>query len=109
MPYAISICILQPRRDFEFPFCKVDLPKGSSEKCKKRVFDAVSMVEVIKHLENTRHTSRQIKSLLKDRRITFCLHADALYLWLRFFFADEMAMFTGSTYYDMGHSMPLTS
>ena len=25
------------------------------------------------------------------------------------FFADEMAMFTGSTYYDMGHIMPLTS
>ena len=67
-------------------FRKVDLPKDSSAKCKKRVFEAVSMVEVIKHLENPRHTSRQIKSLLKDRRITFCLHADASYLWLRFFF-----------------------
>ena len=94
MPYAISICILQPRRDFEFPFCKVDLPKGSSEKCKKRVFDAVSMVEVIEHLENPRHTLRQIKLLLKDRGITFYLHADAscLYSRRRFFFSYEMAV-----------------
>ena len=48
MPYAISVYILQPRRDLEFLFRKVDLPKDSSEKCKKRVFEAVSMVEVIK-------------------------------------------------------------
>ena len=109
VPYAISVYILQPRKDLEFIFRKVDLPKDSREKCKKRVFEDVSMVEVIKHLESPRHTLRQIKSLLKDRGITFCLHADALYLWLRFFFADEMAMFTGSTYYDMGHIMPLTS
>jgi hypothetical protein len=111
VPYAISVYILQTRKDLEFPFRKVDLPKDSSEKCKKRVFQAVSMVEVIKPLENPRSTLRQIKSLLKDIRITFCLHADAsyLYLWLWFFFTDEMAMFAGSTYYDMGHIMPLTS
>ena len=92
-------------------FCKVDLHKDFSEKCKKRVFDTVYMVEVIKHLENPRHTLRQIKSLLKDGGITFCFHADAscLYSRRRFFFAYEMAMFTGSTYYDMGHIMSLTS
>ena len=71
MPYAILVYILQPRRDLEFPFRKVDLPKDSSEKCKKRVFEAVSMVEVIKHLQNPRHTLRQIKSLLKDKGIIF--------------------------------------
>lgn len=82
MPYAISVYILQPRRDLKFPFRKVDLPKDSSEKCKKKVFEAVSMVEVIKHLENPRHTVRQVESLMKDREITFSLHADASYLYL---------------------------
>ena len=111
MPYATSVYILQPRKDLEFLFRKVDLPKGSSEKCKNRVFDAVSMVEVIEHLESPRHTLRQIKLLLKDRGITFYLHADAscLYSRRRFFFSYEIAMFTGSAYYDMGHIRPLTS
>ena len=83
VPYAISVCILQPRRILELPFCKVDLYKDFSEKCKQRVFDAVYMVEVTKHLENPRHTLRQIKSLLKDGGITFYLHADASCLYSR--------------------------
>lgn len=45
------------------------------------VFEAVSMVEVLKHLENPRHTLHQIKSLLKNRGITFYLYADASYLY----------------------------
>ena len=35
VPYAISLYILQPRKDLEFLFRKVDLPKDSSGKCKK--------------------------------------------------------------------------
>lgn len=111
VPYAITACDLQSRRDFEFPFHKVDLNRDFSEKFETNEFDAVSMVEVIEHLENPRHTLRQIKSLLKDKGIVFIStpNASGLYSRLRFFFTGEMAMFTDNAYYDMGHITPLTS
>src|SRR5215467_2107991 len=56
VPYQVTACDLEPRDGFEFPFHKVDLNKDFSELFDKESFDAISLLEVIEHLENPRHT-----------------------------------------------------
>lgn len=109
-PYTVTACDLHPKGPFEFPFCKVDLNQDFSEKFEKEGFDAVSMVEVIEHLENPRHTFRQILSLLKSRGVILITtpNASGLYSRLRFFFTGEMAMFSDAAYHGVGHITPLT-
>ena len=65
VPYEVTACDLQPREGFDFPFRKIDLNQDFSELFPTDRFDAVSMVEVIEHLENLRHTIRHAKALLK--------------------------------------------
>jgi 2-polyprenyl-3-methyl-5-hydroxy-6-metoxy-1,4-benzoquinol methylase len=75
-------------------------------------FDAVSILEVIEHLENPRHIFRQIKLLLKKGGVVLLTtsKASGLYSRLRFFFTGEMAMFTDSDYaIRTGHITPLTA
>lgn len=110
VPYDVTACDLEPREGFEFPFRKVDLNQNFSELFPAEAFDAVTMVEVIEHLENPRHTIRQVKSLLKKGGIIYLTtpNASGLYSRLRFFFTGEMAMFTDQSYHEMGHITPLT-
>lgn len=111
VPYEVTACDLQPREGFDFPFRKIDLNQDFSELFPTERFDAVSMVEVIEHLENPRHTIRQAKALLKKGGVIFLTtpNASGLYSRLRFFFTGEMAMFTDGSYHDMGHITPLTA
>jgi SAM-dependent methyltransferase len=110
MPYDVTACDIEPRLDFEFPFRKIDLNTDFSELFDKGLFDAVSMVEVIEHLENPRHTLRQAKRLVKNGGIIFITtpNASGVYSRIRFFFTGEMSMFTDGSYYEMGHISPLT-
>ena len=111
VPYAVSACDLEPRQGFEFPYQKVDLNSNFGETFERCGYDAVSMVEVIEHLENPRHALRQAKLLLKKGGIVLLTtpNASGLYSRLRFFFTGEMAMFTDQSYHDMGHITPLTT
>ena len=111
VPYAVTACDLAPREGFDFPFHKVDLNQNFSEMFEKEGFDAVTLVEVIEHLENPRHTLRQVKLLLKKGGVILITtpNASGLYSRLRFFFTGEMAMFSDQAYIEMGHITPLTT
>jgi 2-polyprenyl-3-methyl-5-hydroxy-6-metoxy-1,4-benzoquinol methylase len=84
----------------QFPYHQVDLNQNFSERLGNGGFDAMSIMEVIEHLENPRHTFRQIKSLLKKGGVVILTtpNASGLYSRLRFFFTGQMAMFTDRAY-----------
>jgi 2-polyprenyl-3-methyl-5-hydroxy-6-metoxy-1,4-benzoquinol methylase len=64
--HSVTACDLEAPTDrFDFPWQAVDLNRNFGEMRGKAQFGAVSLVEVIEHLENPRHVFRQIKSLLK--------------------------------------------
>lgn len=111
VPYAVTACDLEQKEGFEFPYQKVDLNKDFSEAFEKGAYDAISMVEVIEHLENPRHTVRQVKSLVKNGGVILLTtpNASGLYSRLRFFLTGQMAMFIDQSYYEMGHITPLTT
>jgi len=90
----------------------VDLNQNFGGRLGNGGFDAVSILEVIEHLENPRHIFRQIKLLLKKGGVLLLTtpNASGLYSRLRFFFTGEMAMFTDSDYaIRTGHITPLTA
>jgi SAM-dependent methyltransferase len=87
------------------------LESGFAEEFGNEQFDAISIIEVIEHLENPRHVFRQIKRLLKPGGIVVLTtpNASGLYSRLRFFFTGQMAMFTDASYaIGSGHITPLT-
>jgi 2-polyprenyl-3-methyl-5-hydroxy-6-metoxy-1,4-benzoquinol methylase len=101
-----------PNERFEFPYYQVDLNQNFSGRLGNGGFDAVSIMDVIEHLENPRHTFRQIKSLLKKGGVVLLTtpNASGLYSRLRFFFTGQMAMFTDVNYaIRWGHITPLTA
>lgn len=109
--YLVTACDRdEPNERFEFPYYQVDLNQDFGDKFRKEDFDAVCLVEVIEHLENPRHTIRQIRPLLKERGFLFLTtpNASGLYSRLRFFFTGKMAMFTESDYIGSGHITPMT-
>jgi 2-polyprenyl-3-methyl-5-hydroxy-6-metoxy-1,4-benzoquinol methylase len=64
--YSVTACDVEAPTDrFYFLWQVVDLNRNFGETFGKAQFDAVSIIEVIEHLENPRHVFRQIKSLLK--------------------------------------------
>src|SRR5258708_562992 len=67
-------------------------------------------MEVIEHLENPRHSFRQIRALLKNDGLVLLATpiASGLCWRLRLFFSGHMAMFTDSEYTGSGHITPLT-
>jgi 2-polyprenyl-3-methyl-5-hydroxy-6-metoxy-1,4-benzoquinol methylase len=68
--YSVTACDLETRTDrFEFPCHVVDLNQNFGLTFGNAEFDAVSIVEVIEHLENPRHIFRQVKSLLKKEEL----------------------------------------
>jgi 2-polyprenyl-3-methyl-5-hydroxy-6-metoxy-1,4-benzoquinol methylase len=111
--YAVTACDFEvPKERFEFPYHQMDLNQNFGGRLGNGGFDAVSIIEVIEHLENPRHTFRQIKPLLKKGGIVLLTtpNASGLYSRLRFFFTGQMAMFTDSAYaIRIGHITPLTA
>jgi 2-polyprenyl-3-methyl-5-hydroxy-6-metoxy-1,4-benzoquinol methylase len=64
--YSVTACDVEAPTDrFDFLWQVVDLNRNFGETSGKAQFDAVSLIEVIEHLENPRHVFRQIKSFLK--------------------------------------------
>jgi len=65
--YKVTACDAEARggRDFPFPYCKADLNADFSDNFPKGEYDAISFIEVAEHLENPRHSFRQIAALLK--------------------------------------------
>ena len=99
--YDVTACDFKvPKERFEFPYHQVDLNQDFGATFGNGGFDAVSIMEVIEHLENPRHTFRQIKPLLKKGGIVLLTtpNASGLYSRLRFFFTGQMAMFTDRAY-----------
>jgi len=110
--YSVTACDLEPKESFEFTYHQVDLNQNFAEAFGNEKFDAVSLIEVIEHLENPRHVFRQIKLLLKPRGVVLVTtpNVTGLYSRLRFFFTGQMAMFTDSAYaVGSGHITPLTA
>ena len=110
--YAVIASDIEPTTGkFKFPYRQIDLNQNFADAFGNAEFDAVSVVEVIEHLENPRHTIRQVKHLLKDGGIVLLTtpNASGLYSRIRFFFTGEMSMFTDSAYVRSGHITPLTA
>ena len=110
--YSVTACDLEARQEkFEFPCHRVDLNHNFAETFGNERFDAVCILEVIEHLENSRHTFRQIKRLLKKGGVVLLTtpNASGLYSRLRFFFTGEMAMFNDDSYVGSGHINPMTA
>jgi 2-polyprenyl-3-methyl-5-hydroxy-6-metoxy-1,4-benzoquinol methylase len=111
--YEITACDAEPRagRGLHCAYHKVDLNANFSENFPMREYDAISFMEVIEHLENPRHSFRQIAALLKDGGMVLIStpNASGLYSRLRFFFTGQMAMFTDGSYSGNGHITPLTA
>ena len=110
--YNVTACDVEVRTDRPFPYSKVDLNASFSESFVKGQYDAISFIEVIEHLENPRHSFRQIAALLKDDGLVLVStpNASGLYSRLRFFFTGQMAMFTDAAYrVGPGHITPLTA
>lgn len=110
--YDVTACDLEvPSKAFPFPFCKLDLQQNFSERFAQADFDAVSLIEVIEHVENPRHVVRQVRPLLKQGGVMLLTtpNASGLYSRVRFFFTGQMSMFTDEAYVASGHITPLTA
>lgn len=111
--YKVTACDVDMRTTaFPFPFMKADLNGDFARPFPRESFDAVSFIEVIEHLENPRHSFRQIASVVKDGGIVLMStpNASGLYSRVRFFFTGQMAMFTDGAYaVGPGHITPLTA
>jgi SAM-dependent methyltransferase len=112
--YKVTACDVEPPLDpaLPFPYIKEDLNANFSDNFPGGEYDAVSFIEVIEHLENPRHSFRQIKALLKDGGLVLVStpNASGLYSRVRFFFTGQMAMFTDAAYsVGPGHITPLTA
>jgi SAM-dependent methyltransferase len=109
--YAVTACDLDGSGNaFAFPYLSVNLNEDFASRFREHEFDAVTIVEVIEHLENPRHIFRQIKQVLKRGGVLLVStpNASGLYSRLRFFFTGQMAMFTDVAYHEHGHITPLT-
>ena len=109
--YSVTACDLELEERLEFPYRQVDLNQNFAEVFDDEKFDAISLIEVIEHLENPRHVFRQIRLLLRSGGVVLLTtpNASGLYSRLRFFFTGEMAMFTDGAYaVGSGHITPLT-
>ena len=72
--YAVTACdFTAPKEKFEFPYYQLDLNQNFATRFESEAFDAVCIVKVIEHLENPRHTFRQIKLLLKKGGVVFLI------------------------------------
>ncbi len=110
--YKVTACDLRARDKRDFPYILADLNDDFGATFPKGGYDAVSFIEVIEHLENPRHSFRQIRELLKDGGLVLLTtpNASGVYSRVRFFFTGEMSMFTDGAYaLDHGHITPLTS
>jgi SAM-dependent methyltransferase len=109
--YCVTACDMEARNGFEFPYRRIDLNASFADELQGDRFDAVSIVEVIEHLENPRHVFRQIGRLVRDGGLVLVStpNASGLYSRLRFFFTGQMAMFTDGDYaIGSGHITPMT-
>jgi 2-polyprenyl-3-methyl-5-hydroxy-6-metoxy-1,4-benzoquinol methylase len=112
--YKVTACDAEVRsgRDFPFPYHKADLNANFSDNFPKGEYDAISFIEVAEHLENPRHSFRQIAALLRTGGLVLVStpNASGLYSRVRFFFTGQMAMFTDAAYcVGPGHITPLTA
>jgi SAM-dependent methyltransferase len=88
--------------DLNAPFAEVAGPDG---------VDAVTLMEVIEHLENPRHVLREIGAMLRPGGILILTtpNASGVYSRVRFFFTGEHAMFNDAAYEWSGHITPVTA
>lgn len=112
--YKVTACDIAVRDGgaFPFPYCEADLNAEFAADLPRHGYDAVSFIEVVEHLENPRHSFRQIRSLLKDGGIVLVStpNASGIYSRVRFFATGQMAMFTDASYsVGPGHITPLTA
>jgi SAM-dependent methyltransferase len=108
--YSVTFCDIDPQGDCEFPYRQIDLNQDFSREFEHEEFGAVCLLEIIEHLENPRHTCRQLRSLLKKGGMVILTtpNASGLYSRVRFFFTGQMAMFTDGDYGVGGHITPMT-
>ena len=110
--YNVTACDLDADRPpFDFPYMAVNLNQDFGGRFAEGGYDAVTIIEVIEHLENPRHVFRQIKQILRQNGIVLLTtpNASGVYSRLRFFFTGEMAMFSNDAYVVNGHITPLTA
>lgn len=108
--YSVTFCDIKPQGNFEFPYRQLDLNQNFGNEFSAEEFEAVCLVEVIEHLENPRHTFRQLAPLLKKGGAVILTtpNASGVYSRVRFFFTGQMAMFTDDDYGPGGHITPMT-
>jgi 2-polyprenyl-3-methyl-5-hydroxy-6-metoxy-1,4-benzoquinol methylase len=109
--YSVTFCDINPQGSPEFPYRQLDLNQDFADQFPNQWFDAVCLVEIIEHLENPRHTFRQLRPLLRKDGLVLLTtpNASGLYSRVRFFFTGQMAMFTDADYGVGGHITPMTA
>jgi SAM-dependent methyltransferase len=99
-----------PRDEGPIPVRAVDLNGDFSHLAPGGV-DAVTLIEVLEHLENPRHVLREVARMLRPGGTLMLTtpNASGVYSRVRFFFTGELAMFTDVDYEASGHITPITA
>jgi SAM-dependent methyltransferase len=108
--YDVRAFDVVPRPDGDIRVEAVDLNGAFSHVVSEPV-DAVTLIEVMEHLENPRHVLREAARMLKPDGALFLTtpNASGVYSRVRFFFTGELAMFTDLNYAGSGHITPITA
>jgi SAM-dependent methyltransferase len=107
--YSVTACDIYPEV-CQVPCKRVDLNRPFSEVFGTALFDAVTAIEMLEHLENQRHIFREANKVLPigGKLMLSTPNASGLHSRLKFLFTGRFAMFDDDQYCDIGHIRPLT-